>query len=262
MSLNRGYRLAVTSAVLSTVLLALPAGAAETPPQAGADAVASIDALVAEALEKSPALAGARAEVAAARERVAPAGTLPDPMLSLGYENDGTSFSLGEEPMTRLSFMAEQQIPWPGKLRAASKLAGADVEVVEARLARIRLSVEAAVRRAAARLLEARELEVVTRDQGKTWERIEAVARNRYAAGLGTQQDVLRAQAERTRLLQQARSDEAAGRVALAELRRLLLREPHEPVLLAGSLADALPSCPRRARSARAPRRRAPSWPS
>ena len=245
MFLNRPPLLvAAMSAVLSTVLLALPAGAAGASPPAGTDSAAPVEALVAEALETSPALAAALSEVAAARERVAPAGTLPDPMLSLGYENDGTSFSLGEEPMTRLSFMAEQQIPWPGKLRAASKLAVADVEVVEARLARIRLSVEAAVRRAAARLLEARELEAVTRDQGKTWERIEAVARNRYAAGLGTQQDVLRAQAERTRLLQQARRDEAAGRVALAELRRLLLREPHEPVTLAGSLADAPPVVP------------------
>jgi len=140
--------------------------------------------------------------------------------------------------------MAEQQIPWPGKLRAAAKLAGADVAVVEARLARIRLSVEAAVRRAAARLLEARELEAVTREQGTTWERIEAVARNRYAAGMGTQQDVLRAQAERTRLLQQARRDEAAGKVALAELRRLLQRGPDEPVPLTGGLVGPLPEAP------------------
>ena len=225
------------------VLLAA-GGLAPSAPAAETPFTETVESLVAEALEKSPALAATWAEVAAARERVAPAGTLPDPMLSLGYENDGASFSLGEEPMTRLSFMAEQQIPWPGKLRAASKLAVADVEVVEARLARIRLSVEAAVRRAAARLLEARELEAVTRDQGKTWERIEAVARNRYAAGMGTQQDVLRAQAERTRLLQQARRDEAAGRVALAELRRLLLSGPDEPVSLAGGLADAHPVAP------------------
>ncbi|MBK6404827.1 MAG: TolC family protein [Holophagales bacterium] len=238
MSLLRSSFRGTLFAVLAVSSLALSAPVAAPP------APETVDALVAEALEKSPALAAARAEVAAARERVAPAGTLPDPMLSLAYENDGTSFTLGEEPMTRLSFMAEQRIPWPGKLRAATKLAGADVEVVEARLARIRLSVEAAVRRAAARLLEARELEAVTREQGKTWERIEAVARNRYAAGMGTQQDVLRAQAERTRLLQQARRDESAGRIALAELRRFLLRGPDEPVTLAGSLADALPVAP------------------
>lgn len=243
MSLVRPSLLRALPGVFAAGFAALPA-VATLPATDAPGAPGNVESLVAEALEKSPALAAARADVAAARERVAPAGTLPDPMLSLGYENDGASFSLGEEPMTRLSFMAEQQIPWPGKLRAAANLAGADVEVVEARLSRVRLSVEAAVRRAAARLLEARELEAVTRDQGKTWERIEAVARNRYAAGMGTQQDVLRAQAERTRLLQQARRDEAAGRGALAELRRLLLREPHEPVSLAGSLAGNAPVAP------------------
>ena len=39
------------------------------------------------------------------------------------------SLSLGQEPMTRLSFMAEQPIPWPGKLDLASKVAGADAAV-------------------------------------------------------------------------------------------------------------------------------------
>ncbi len=243
MSLFRQFFLRAFPVVLAAGLVALPAGA-DRPAPGTPEISESVEALVAEALDKSPALAAARAEVSAARERVAPAGTLPDPMLSLSYENDGPAFSLGVEPMTRLSLMAEQPIPWPGKLRAATRLAAADADVVEARLARIRLSVEAAVRRAAARLLEARALRDVTRAQGETWERIEAVARNRYAAGMGTQQDVLRAQAERTRLLQQARRDETAERIALAELRRLLLRGPDEPVTLSGRLADTVPVAP------------------
>lgn len=243
MSLFRTSLLRALSRVLATGLFALPA-VAVLPATDSPDIPGSVEALVAEALDKSPALAAARAEVSAARERVAPAGALPDPMLFLSYENDGPAFSLGQEPMTRLSLMAEQPIPWPGKLGAREKLAAADADVVEARLARIRLSVEAAVRRAAARLLEARELRDVTRAQGETWERIEAVTRNRYAAGMGTQQDVLRAQAERTRLLQQARRDETAERIALAELRRLLLRGPDEPVTLSGRLADTVPVAP------------------
>lgn len=222
------------------VLLLLPLAVSAAPPEAPP----TVDALVAEALEKSPALAAARASVAAARERVAPAGALPDPMLRLSYENDGSSLSLGEEMMTRLSFMAEQPIPWPGKLGLAAKVAGADAAVAEAAVARIRLSIEADVRRAAARLLEAREARALTREQGETWERIESVARSRYAAGLGTQQDVLRAQAERTRLLQQSRRDEGAARAAEAELRRLLLREPGTPVEVEGRLLDARPEAP------------------
>lgn len=243
MSLFRPSLLRALPGVLAAGLATLPA-VAVLPVTDAPGAPGSVEALVAEALEKSPALAAARSEVSAARERVAPAGVLPDPMLSLSYENDGPGFSLGVEPMTRLSLMAEQPIPWPGKLRAATKLAAADADVVEARLARIRLSVEADVRRAAARALEARAVQSVTREQGETWERIESVARNRYAAGMGTQQDVLRAQAERTRLLQQARRDETAERIALAELRRLLLRGPDEPVALSGRLADTVPVAP------------------
>lgn len=229
--------------LFATGLAALSAALA-IPAEGTQDTTGSVEALVAEALEKSPALAVALAELSAARERIAPAGTLPDPRLALSYENDGAAISLGVEPMTRFSLMAEQAIPWPGKLRGATKIAGADADVVETRLARVRLSVEAAVRRAATRLLEARALQAATRGQGETWERIEAVARNRYAAGLGSQQDVLRAQAERTRLLQQARRDETAGRVALAELRRLLQRGPDEPVSLTGKLSDAFPVAP------------------
>ncbi|MBK9087899.1 MAG: TolC family protein [Holophagales bacterium] len=244
MSLFRTSFIRALPVLLAAGLSALPADATAPPADGGPGATQSVDVLVAEALERSPALAAARAEVSAARERVAPAGALPDPMLSLSYENDGPAFSLGQEPMTRLSLMAEQPIPWPGKLGAREKLAAADADVVEARLARIRLSVEAAVRRAAARLLEARELRDVTRAQGETWERTEAVARNRYAAGMGTQQDVLRAQAERTRLLQQAQRDETAERIALAELRRLLLRGPDESVTLSGRLADTVPVAP------------------
>jgi outer membrane protein TolC len=243
MSLFQPSLLRALPGVLAAGLVALPA-VAVLPVTDAPGAPGSVEALVAEALERSPALAAARAEVSAARERVAPAGVLPDPMLSLSYENDGPGFSLGVEPMTRLSLMAEQPIPWPGKLRTATKLAAADADVVEARLARIRLSVEADVRRAAARALEARAMQSVTREQGETWERIEAVARNRYAAGMGTQQDVLRAQAERTRLLQQARRDASAERIALAELRRLLLRGPDEPVTLSGRLADTVPVAP------------------
>ena len=222
-----------------TVLLPLAFAAS-----AALSAPPTVEELVAEALEKSPALAAARAEVSAARERIAPAGALPDPMLRLSYENDGASLSLGEEPMTRLSFMAEQPIPWPGKLDLAAKVAAADATVVEAAVARLRLGIEADVRRAAARLLEAREARELTGEQEETWGRIEAVARSRYAAGLGTQQDVLRAQAEKTRLLQQVRRDEGAARAAEAELRRLLLREPGVPVEVGGRLLDERPEPP------------------
>ncbi|MCM3878007.1 MAG: TolC family protein [Thermoanaerobaculia bacterium] len=205
-------------------------------PSASPSATASVsaseeaDALVAEALAKNPDLAAARQEAAAARARVPPAGSLPDPMLTVNYENDGVSPSLGVEPMSRLQFMAQQAIPFPGKLGLQERIAKADADRSATRPERAMLVLEAAVRRGYATLLEARENLRLVDEQVGTWREIEEVVRVRYSAGMGTQQDVLRAQSERTRLLQQRRRDESAEERALVELRRILFRPADAPV--------------------------------
>ena len=79
-------------------------------------ASAEADALVAEALARNPELAAARAEASALAARAPAAGVLSDPMLSVGYENDGSAISLGTEPMSRLIFVVQQAFPFPGKL--------------------------------------------------------------------------------------------------------------------------------------------------
>jgi len=206
---------------------------------------AEIAALVAEALEKNPEIAAARGEAAAATSRVGPAGALPDPMITIGYENDGVAPSLGTEPMTRLAFVAQQAIPFPGKLGLAREVAKADAARAGTRPERVALSVAAGVRRAYADLLEAREEIRLVDEQIETWRDIEAVIRARYAAGMGTQQDILRAQSERTRLLQQRRRDESSEDRALAVLRGLLYRPPGAPIPTARRLsAVPVPASP------------------
>ena len=227
-------------ALIAAALLLIPAATvlAEVPPEAEAER------LVAEALEKSPDLRAAREAAAAAAERVRPAGTLPDPMVSLSYENDGVSPSLGEMEMTRLSLMVEQALPFPGKLRLAEEIARKDAERAGTAPDRAVLTLTAAVRRAYAGLLEARENLVLVEEQVATWKGIEEVSRARYASGLATQQDVLRAQAEMTRLAQQREADLSAEETALSELRQLLFRPAGAPVptearLVPGRLPEA-----------------------
>ncbi|HMA28687.1 MAG TPA: TolC family protein [Thermoanaerobaculia bacterium] len=241
-SLGRS-RAAAAVALLLSCLGSSSARAAElvegaVPPAATS---AEVDELVAEALVKNPDLAAAKQEATAARSRVSPAGSLPDPMLSVTYENDGTSLSLGTEPMTRLSFMAQQALPFPGKLALAEKVASLDAGRGATRPERVALTLEAAVRRGYADLLEAREDLKLVDEQIATWRDIEEDLRARYSAGLGTQQEVLRAQAERTRLLQQRRRDEAAERSAVSALNQLLYRPAESPLptkkeLVPGSL--------------------------
>lgn len=230
--------------LLLSLLLAFRGAAAEEPRPPG-DAEAEVAALVTEALRTNPDLAAARGEAAAAAARVRPAGALPDPMVTIAYENDGVAPSLGTEPMTRLAFVAQQAFPFPGKLGLAEKVASAEAARAGTRPERVALTLEGAVRRSYAGLLEAREEIRLVDEQLETWREIEGVIRARYAAGMGTQQEILRAQSEGTRLLQQRRRDEAAEKSAASELRRLLFRSPDSPLPMAGRLvAGAMPPVP------------------
>ena len=184
-----------------------------------------LDGLVLEALQKNPELTGALASAEAAQLRIAPARTLPDPFLSFNYQNDGKSPSLGKQDMTFLGAMFSQPLPWPGKLRLAGQEAlNRAEEVKEGTVGRARLAVEARVRRAYYDYLLARALLELIEDRGRSWREIADIVRERYAVGLGIQQDVLRAQIEVLRI-DEARAEQMA-QVAnrRAELNRVLGR--------------------------------------
>jgi outer membrane protein, heavy metal efflux system len=206
----------------------------------------ALAALIAEAVGRSPDVLAAREAAESAKQRTRPAEALPDPMLTVNYENDGSAISLGTEPMSQLQFMAQQTIPLGGKRRLAGQAAGSAAAEAATRVDRARLGVEASVRRAWAALASARESLALTDGQIATWKEIGELTRSRYAAGMGSQQDLLRAQGERTRLEQQRVRDEAAEELGRVELSRILLRpvgpevEP-APVLLRGAAGLPLP---------------------
>jgi len=72
--------------------------------------------LVAEALQNNPEIQAARKEREAASQRVAPAGSLDDPMLEAGVINLPTdSLRFDREDMTMKMIGLSQRFPYPGK---------------------------------------------------------------------------------------------------------------------------------------------------
>jgi outer membrane protein TolC len=210
---------------------------AQASPAGGEGGDPALRALLEEALARNPEIVVARQLLAAARSRPAQAGSLPDPMLSVGYTNDGWSPTLGAREMTTLALMWGQELPYPGKRRLRRELASLDAGQVEQQLERVRLAVVAAVERAYADLRLAREVADVVREQERVWRQVEAVARARYAVGQGAQQDVLRVQVEVTRV-EQLRIDQAVeAEIRLAELNRLRSAGADAPVEAPAALA-------------------------
>lgn len=213
----------------------VPATAGQRAPLQDPDPV--LEALVAEALERSPELRAAEAALEAARTRPAQEQALPDPTLAVGYTNDGWSPSLGAQMMSRLSFMYSQELPYPGKRALRGAIAARGADQVERQLERARRSLSADVARAYYGLLLARERLELVHEQAQIWRQIEGVARARYAVGQGAQQDVLRVQVELTRVDELEARQRADAEIRLAQINRWRARALDTPLETTARLA-------------------------
>lgn len=208
-----------------------------------------LQTLIDEALARHPGIQAVHSTIAAAGTRAEQARAYPNPMVSTTFTNDGWVPSLGSMPMTTLGFMVSQELPYSGKRDLRASLATAEARQLEPSMTRVRLSIEASVKRAYYALLLARELQTLIDEQRIVWRQVESVVRTRYAIGQGAQPDVLRAQTELARVEQRAIEQATEVRVRLAELNQLRARPLDTPIVttlrlslraLEGSAEDAV----------------------
>ena len=227
----RSLALAVGAAVLAASLPAY-ADVAARPDRVLQD-------LIDEALAHSPQLAAAQQLERAASARPVQAGTRPGPTVGVFYQNDGVGPSLGREPMAMLGVSAGQEIPYPGKLGLRRQVAQADADLAAFDVQRVRLSLVASVKRAYYELVLARGLAGLALEHGKVWDEVRESARVRFASAVGSQQDMLRAQIEGTRLNAIHAQHHAEARARLAEINALVGRPSDTPIETPAALAVA-----------------------
>ena len=192
-------------AALMRVLAAFAiATAVNTPTAARAQRASSdvaLDSLIRIAIERNADLAAANARADAARNRIAPAGARPDPMLMLGIVNlPVRKPSLTDDDMTMKVIGIRQELPYPGKLGLMRKAAG--IEARQATLVRdsTRLAVVRGMRTAYYEVAYIDAAMDIARRTHATLLDVATVAERRYAAGQGEQQEVIRATLEATRV--------------------------------------------------------------
>ncbi len=172
-----------------------------------------------QVLAGNAAYQAAGSRLAAATERIAPAGALPDPTFTTGViATPIPSFAFTAERMTRIPIGIRQSFPFPGKQRAATAVARADsvlgaevVGAVEADLVAMAVSAYYALAEVetALRLWDAR---IALADQSVR------VTQARYETGAVPQTDLLRARLRRAQLEERRRQLEADAAGALAEM--------------------------------------------
>jgi outer membrane protein TolC len=231
--------LRTAAALLSVLLLVAQARAADPAPSSPPSSDPVLDRLIEESLAARPELQQAQASLDAERERIPQVGALPDPVLTLGIQNDGFgSIQVGKMETSFYQVMLSQGLPWPGKRGLRTDVARLAASQAEASVSRLRLSTEADVRRAYLDLLVSRErLELLDRLEG-IWKKSIGTARARYESGEGAQSDVLRAQLELNRIRQRRWTLQAEEATAVQTLNRLRDHPIDEPIPTVARVRD------------------------
>jgi cobalt-zinc-cadmium efflux system outer membrane protein len=161
----------------------------------------ALHALVEEALERNPELQSIRSTAEAKEQRILPAGSLPDPMLSLAFSNlPVDDFALDKEPMTSRDIGVTQAIPFPGKRSLKEEVARLEAVQAGDRVESMRNLIRFRVKKDFFLLLENREITRLTEKNKALLGELLAVANSRYAVGKAPQQDLFKAQVEISRL--------------------------------------------------------------
>lgn len=197
--------------------LALPAAAQESD--------ALLRSLAAEAAESNADIQAARREVDAARNRVSPAAALDDPMLELGVLNvPAESLSLRKEDMTMKMVGLAQRLPYPGKRALRREVAEKELEAAENNLREAVNKVQREVKMAYFDLGQIDEMARLVQKNRGIVEQLLSIAESRYGVGQTSQADVLRAQTQLSKMLDELIKIGRERPMIEAELNRALGR--------------------------------------
>lgn len=206
-----------------------PAGTvgAPAPEIAGARSGTPLDELVAEALANNPEIRAARNEREAAKQRIRPAGAFEDPMLEAGVVNAPIpSWSFRDEDMTMKMLGLSQKFFFPGKRGLRRDVAAKDAESVAFAYRETVNRVVRDVRVAYHHLAHFIESSRLTQKNKLVLEQFLKIANSRYAVGQGNQADVLKAQTQLSKMVDELIRLDRERLTMEAELNRALGRRP------------------------------------
>lgn len=176
---------------------------------------------------------GAIEDTIAALESQAPAaGVWDDPRIGIGISNLPTdSFSFNQEPMTQKQIAISQKIPWFGKLDLKSQNITLKALELKANLKAKRLNL---TRKISDRYYALAYIDSSLRTNKQLTDMVSQllkVSETRYATGKGLQQDVLQAQVELSKLLDEKLTLLNKRKVAESKINELINRPIFQAVV-------------------------------
>ncbi len=197
----------------------------------GFSAGMTVSQVVDYALKHNPEIQAARRRLQALKARISQAGSLDDPLLGIGVRNLPTdNFKFNQWDMTLKELTLSQKLPFPGKLRLRAEVAAREAERGAEDLQEVENRVVSQVKGAFYDLYFVdKALEVTERNRTLLGEFVK-IADTKYRVGTGIQQDVILAQVEHSKILDELLRLEQQRRSASVRLSTLLNLPPEQPV--------------------------------
>jgi outer membrane protein TolC len=217
-----------------TTLLVLTFGAAHAGQPMP---VEDLSRLVDTALTNNPEVAASGAHLRMLENRAKQAGSLEDPMLMLKIQNGVLSDPLNfrRDSMTQKVVGISQQLPWFGKRDLRSDVARRDAEASHWNREERILDIVRGVKETYYQIyFTDKALEILAKNQRIMGDFI-TIAENRYSVGQGVQQDIFKAQLEKSKLIDMRISLEQQRRSLEIRMNSLLYRPVDTPV---GAIPD------------------------
>ena len=154
-----------------------------------------------------------------------------DPMLTFGLENlPVDTFSFRQEAMTQKQIQLTQEIPFPGKTDLRKEAADKDVSIAKWNLKELELKIIRQVKESFFELCFVNSAIETTEQNKILLKQFVTIAESKYSVGKGIQQDVLKAQVELSKIMDELIELSQLQSNETAKLNILMNRLPQEPL--------------------------------
>jgi cobalt-zinc-cadmium efflux system outer membrane protein len=197
--------------------------------------------LLEEAEKNNPQIEAARQGWQAAKQVPTQVSTLPDPQFTLQQFSVGSPRPFAGYTNSNFAYIGlgvSQDIPYPGKLKLRGEIAKRDADVSQQQVESVRRAVLAEVKAAYFELSYLSKTLAILEQDGELLRQVEQAADAHYRSGMGTQQDVLQAQLQKTKLVREIAMHHLEMGKVEARLKELLNRSQDSSDIEPASLSE------------------------
>jgi cobalt-zinc-cadmium efflux system outer membrane protein len=219
------------SVILLSVVFAAQAFAQESP-TSHTGPITPLSELLAEAEKNNPQIEAARQGWQAAKQVPTQVSTLPDPQFNLQHVSVGSPRPFAGYTNSDFAYLGigvSQDIPYPGKLRLKGEIAKRDADVSQQQIESVRRAILAELKGIYFQLAYLSKTLTILEQDDELLKQVEQAADARYRSGMGTQQDLLQAQLQKTKLLREIAMHHLQVGKLEAQLKQLLNRSQESP---------------------------------